>query len=92
MRSGVTLELERDHIVYWLGVLEREIARDWATRVGATEVPLSGYAGVKGWRRSELDATTWLPEGQSFVGFLVPQGVFGLVEYGQPVIKRLPAT
>ena len=87
MRNGTTLELEPDLIVPWLGVLERDVARSWASLVNAREIPLS-YAGVEGWRASELDAWQWLANSECFVGFLVDQGVFAIIERGRPVVKR----
>ncbi|WP_256713636.1 hypothetical protein [Marinobacter sp. C18] len=83
------MEVAPDQIVTWLGFIERDIARSWGRRLCATEVALA-YAGVEGWRRSELDAWQWISkESEAFVGFLVPEGVFAVVERGKPLLKRL---
>jgi len=91
LRDGTTLEIERDLIVPWLGFIERDIARSWGPLVDAREVSLE-YAGVEGWRRGELDAWQWINKAsETFVGFLVSEGVFAVVERGKPLLKRLPS-
>lgn len=83
LRDGTTLEIERDLIVPWLGFIERDIARSWGPLVDAR---------VEGWRRGELDAWQWINKAsETFVGFLVSEGVFAVVERGKPLLKRLPS-
>ena len=89
LRDGTTLEVAPDKIVPWLGFIERDIARLWGQKLSASEIALT-YAGVEGWRRGELDAWQWInKESVAFVGFLVPEGVFAVVERGKPLLKRL---
>jgi len=90
LRDGTVLEIAPDKIVHWLGYIERDLAREWASPLGAQEVSLTSYAKVEGWKASELDGWQWLGPGQTFVGFLVRQGVFAVVERGKPLVKRLP--
>lgn len=90
LRDGTVLEVAPDQIVHWLGFLERDLARAWMARLDAREVSLTSCARVEAWKAGELDAWQWLDASQSFVGFLVEQGVFAVVERGKPLIKRLP--
>ncbi len=91
LRDGTTIEIAPDHIVYWLGFIERDHARSWKKLLRADQVALSTYAAVHGWRKSELDAWQWIDSSQTFVGFLVPEGVFAVVERGRPLLKLAPA-
>lgn len=90
LRDGTVLEVEPEVIVKWLGFIERDIARAWADVLNAREVSLTKFARVHGWKASELDQWQWIEDHESFVGFLVEQGVFAVVERGQPLLKRMP--
>lgn len=82
-REGLWLELEPDKFAEWLGTIDRAVAR---TLPGAREVPLD----FKGWKLGELDRWEWISESVSFVGCLTDLGVFAVLEYQKPLLKRRP--
>ena len=91
MRDGTFLEVEPDNFAEWLGFIERDVARSWGSVLNAREVPLSTYAKLEAWRSGELASWNWIDKSKTFVGFLVAEGVFAVVERGKPLLKRKPS-
>lgn len=82
-RNGIQLELQQDQFAEWLGTIDRSVAK---IMPGAKEVPLD----FSGWRLGELDKWQWISENVSFVGCLIEGGVFAVVDYEKPLLKRRP--
>ncbi|ARM86334.1 hypothetical protein [Marinobacter salarius] len=87
-RSGVILEVKPELFAEYLGTIDRSVAR---LIPGAREISL-GYAEFAGWRLSELDRWQWISDGQAFVGCLINQGVFAVIDRQKPLIKKSPVS
>lgn len=82
-RNGTRLELERDQFAEYLDTIDREVAR---ALLGTKEIPLD----FSGWRLRELDRWKWISEKETFVGCLTELGVFVVLKYEKPLLKKRP--
>jgi len=80
-RDGIVLELQEDVFADYLGTIDRLVAR---ILPGAKEVALD----FSGWRLRELDRWEWIADDCAFVGCLIEQGVFVVLDYQRPLLKN----
>lgn len=81
-RDGVVLEIAPDEFSTWLGCIDRSVAR---TLPGAREIALD----FSGWRLLQLDAWQWLDDDKAIVGCVIKEGVFAVLDYQRPLLKKL---
>lgn len=82
-RDGLRLEISGvETPVVWLGTIDRIGARLLA-ETGAKEIPI----GFAAWRLTLLDKWDWLPDDRAFVGCLVNNGCFLVLDGQRPLIK-----
>lgn len=82
MVSHVSSDGSLSEPVYWLGAVDRKVARN--VRVGRQVV-----LDLEAWRLGEFDANQWMKPGEYFVGFLVSEGVFVVTDGRKPLIKTM---
>ena len=80
--GGVYIEVSKGTFAEWLGAIDRSVAK---TLPGARQIPLN----FAGWRFSELDSWTWLKEDLRIVGCYTDIGVFAVLDFNKPLLKRL---